>query len=468
MKRIITVALLTIMVFCLPVSAAQVDNSIVKEENIYASLGSDGSFEGAYVVNSFTLEKPSQIEDYGEYEKAINLTTKDPLQLDGEKVRLDAPAGRFYYQGNTSKLELPWLISIKYLLDGKEVGANELSGAEGLLQIQIEIRKNPNGRGSFASHYTVQTTITLDGELCTQIEAEGAAIANAGGNKVITFTLLPGGEGDYEVAAKVTDFQMEGIQISAVPVSMNIEVPDTSMFSDEISQLTKGIAQLDEGAKELDSGTKQLSDGAGQLKYGMMKLQPGIAGVSKGLQALDAQGAGLTNGYEELLGGLTSITNSLPEQMAELKGALTQVVESYKALNSGLQAYTGGISQITSNSAMLNEGYSGLIRAAGALSSGISGLSDGTGRLAEGTEQLKKGTSTIDSDVNAAVDKLMESFTGGDFEQVSYMSAKNKDVDYVQFIMTTDGVDEVIEELPEKAEEKKLTFWDRLLDLFGL
>lgn len=468
MKRIIIVTLLIVMMLSLPVSAAQVDNSIVKEENIYASLESDGSLENAYVVNCFILEKPGRIEDYGEYETVVNLTTTEALQANEGKVSTNAPAGRFYYQGNISNIELPWLIKIKYLLEGKEVDAAELSGAEGSLQIQIEIRKNPNGQGSFADHYTVQTTITLDGGLCSEIEAKGAAIANAGGNKVISFTMLPGGEADYTISAIVSDFKMEGIQISALPVSMNIEMPDTSLFSDELSQLTQGIAQLDDGAKELDLGTKELSDGAEQLKNGMKKLQPGITGISEGMQALDAQGASLTNGYEELLMGLVTISNSLPEQMAELKGALNQITESYKALNSGLQAYTGGLSQISSNSAMLNEGYSGLIQAVGALSSGISGLSNGTGRLAEGTGQLRKGTSSIDSEVDAAVDKLLESFTGGDFEQASYMSSKNKDVDYVQFIMMTDGVDELVHEAPEKVEEKRLTFWDRLLALFGL
>jgi X-X-X-Leu-X-X-Gly heptad repeat protein len=451
----------------LPVSAAQMDNRISKEENIYASLRSDGSFKNAYVVNSFLLKEPGQIEDYGEYDTLVNLTTMDALQANGGKVSINAPAGKFYYQGNTSNIELPWLFKIKYLLDGKEVDAVHLSGAEGLLEIHIEIRKNPKGQDSFADHYTVQTMVTLDGELCSEIDAKGAAIANAGRNKVVTFTMLPGSEGDYSLSANVSDFKMEGIQISALPVSMNIEIPDTSLFADELAQLTQGMVQLDDGVRELDLGVKELNNGARQLKNGMEALQPGIAGITEGLQALEVQGASLTNGSEEILNGMTEIMNSLPEQLAQLKGALAQLVESYKGFNGGLQAYTGGVSQISNNCVMINEGYQGLMQGANSLSSGISELKDGTGRLAEGTGQLRRGTSSIDSEVDAAVDKLLESFAGGHFEPVSYMSPKNKDVEYVQFILMTDGVEALVHDVPEKKEEKKLTFWDRLLALFG-
>lgn len=462
------IVMLTVILFSLPVNAAEADNGLYKEENIYASLGSDGSFENAYVINSFTLENPGLIEDYGEYDTVLNLTTTDMLEVNAGKVRINAPAGQFYYQGNTSSMELPWLFKITYLLNGKKVNVAELSGAEGLLQIHIEIRKNPGVQSNFADHYTVQTSLTLNAELCSGIAAEGAAIANAGGNKVITYTMLPGREGDYTISANVSDFHMEGIQISAVPLSMDIEMPDTGIFTEKLSQLTGGIAQLDNGVKELDSGVKELSGGAGQLKSGMKNLQPGISGITKGLQQLGTQNAELTAGSDEFLKGLTAIMNSLPEQMAQLKGALTQLVQSYEVLNSGLKAYTGGVAEISKNSAMINKGYSGLLQGVNSLYSGISELNEGTHQLAEGTGKLREGTSSIDGEINAAVDKLLESFTGGGFEQVSYLSRENKDVEYVQFILMTDGIDEAKTEVTEKAGKEKLTLWDRFLALFGI
>ncbi len=469
--KITVLVLLTAMLSVIPAMAmAQQANggTVQKEENIYASLGSDGSFRNAYVVNSFVLDQPGLVEDYGEYDAVRNLTTTDELGIKEGKVTINAPAGQFYYQGNINGLELPWLVTVSYLLDGKETGAEKLSGADGQLQIRIRIRKNPAAGGDFEKHYAVQTSVTLNTKVASGITAEGATIANAGGSKVITWTMLPGSEADYTISAKIAGFHMDGIQLSAVPFSMDIETPDTGIFTDKLSQLTDGIEKLDNGASDLKVGAEDLKKGTGELKNGMQAIQPGVSGISEGLQMLAGQNASLTGGSQEFLTGLTALRDSLPEQMAQLKGTLTQLITSYEILNSGLQAYTEGVAELGRNSTAVKEGYAALVNGAQSLYSGISKYSEGAGQLAGGIAQLRKGTSSIDSEVDAAVSELMASFTGGEFEPVSFISAKNTDVEAVQFILLTDGIDEPDPEVPEKAEEKKLTFWERLLALFGL
>lgn len=469
--KITVFVLLTAMLAVFPaVAMAQPVNSdpVQKEENIYASLGSDGSFKDAYVVNSFTLAQPGLIEDYGKYDTVRNLTTTDELEIKAGKVAISAPAGQFYYQGNIKGLELPWIVKVSYLLDGKETGAEKLSGADGQLQIRIRIRKNSAAGGDFEKHYAVQTSVTLNTEVASEITAEGATIANAGGNKVITWTMLPGSEADYTISARVAGFHMDGIRFSAIPFSMDIVTPDTGIFTDKLSQLTDGIEKLNNGAADLKVGAEDLKKGTGELKNGMQAIQPGISGISEGLQMLAGQNASLTGGSQEFLMGLTVLRDSLPEQMAELKGALTRLITSYELLNSGLKAYTEGVAELGRNSAAVKEGYTALANGAQSLYSGISKYSEGAGQLAGGIEQLKDGTSSIDNEVDAAVAELMDSFTGGEFEPVSFISAKNTNVEAVQFILLTNGIDEPDQEVPVKAVEKKLTFWERLLALFGL
>lgn len=442
--------------------------TVIKEENIYASLGSDGAFRNAYVVNSFTLAQPGLIEDYGEYYTVRNLTTTETLKIIGGKVSVNAPAGQFYYQGNTSSLEIPWLVTISYQLNGKEISAEELSGADGQLQIRLGIRKNPAAKGGFNDHYAVQTTVTLDTEMSSGIVAEGAAIANSGGSKMITWTMLPGSEADYTISAIVTGFHMDGIQLSAVPFSMDIEAPDTGVFTDKLSQLSDGIKKLDNGAAELKVGAENLKKGAGKLKDGMQTMQPGISGISDGLKMLAEQNTSLTGGSQEYLRGLTAIRDSLPDEMAQLKGALSQLVTSFETLNSGLSAYTKGVAELSRNSTAVREGYAALVKGAQSLYSGTTDFSGGTGQLAGGITQLREGTTTMDDEVEAAVAELMDSFTGGEFKPVSFMSPKNSDVQAVQFIMLSGGIDEPDQEAQVKVEEKKLSFWERLLALFGL
>jgi len=442
--------------------------TVPKEENIYASLGSDGSFKNAYVVNSFTLERAGLIEDYGEYDSVRNLSTTDMLNFSVDRISVNAPAGQFYYQGNIKRLELPWQFTVSYFLDGKKVNAEELSGADGKLQIRIRINKNPAAAGNFYEHYVVQTSVTLDTELSSGILAEGASIANSGKNKVITWTMLPGNEADYTISADVTDFHMDGIQFSAVLFSMDFVTPDTEVFTEKLSQLAEGIKELDDGASGLKAGAEELKKGAGELKNGMQALQPGITGISEGLNMLDKQGASLAGGSQEFLMGLIAIRDSLPDEMAQIKGALAELTTSYEVLNSGLKAYTEGISELSRNSSEVTEGYKALVSGAQFLYNGISELSSGAGQLSGGTKLLRDGTSSMDSEIEKAVADLMDSFTGGDFEPASFISPKNKEVRSVQFIMMTEGIDEP-EPAPEvKEEAKKLTFWERLLALFGL
>lgn len=469
--KIVILVLLTAMLSVFPATAhakQAKSETVQKEENIYAKLGSDGSFKDAYVVNSFTLEQPGLIEDYGEYDTVKNLTTTDNLEIREGKVSINAPAGQFYYQGNIKALELPWIVAVSYLLDGKETSAEKLSGADGQLDIQIKIRKNPAASGEFDKYYAVQTSVTLNTEVAGGITAEGATMANAGGSKVITWTMLPGSEADYTVSAKISDFHMDGIRFSAVPFSMDIEMPDTGIFTDKLSQLTDGIKELDKGTADLKTGAEELEKGAGQLKNGMQAIQPGIAGISEGLQTVSGQNASLTGGSQEFLMGLTVLRDSLPDQMAELKGALTQLITSYEMLNSGLQAYMEAVAELGRNSTAVQEGYAALVNGAQSLYSGISKYSEGAGQLAGGIAQIAEGTSSIDSEVDTAVAELMDSFTGGVFKPVSFISSKNTNIEAVQFILLTDGINKPDPKVTETTVEKKLNFWERLLALFGL
>ena len=166
--------------------------------------------------------------------------------------------------------------------------------------------------------------------------------------------------------------------------------------------------------------------------------------------------------------GLTVLRDSLPDQMAELKGALTQLITSYEMLNSGLQAYMEAVAELGRNSTAVQEGYAALVNGAQSLYSGISKYSEGAGQLAGGIAQIAEGTSSIDSEVDTAVAELMDSFTGGVFKPVSFISSKNTNIEAVQFILLTDGINKPDPKVTETTVEKKLNFWERLLALFGL
>lgn len=65
------------------------------------------------------------------------------------------------------------------------------------------------------------------------------------------------------------------------------------------------------------------------------------------------------------------------------------------------------------------------------------------------------------------IDSMLEDYSGTEFDMVSFASDKNENVDLVQFVFTTAGIE--VEELVDEAEvnEDEETFWSRLTDLFS-
>lgn len=210
------------------------DAEYTKNENVYVRLEQDGQVDGAYVVNAFHVTKAGEISDYGDYASVSNLTNLDPIESDKEEQIFEAEKGKFYYQGNMENAELPWNFDIAYTLDGDTVEGEELEGAEGELEIQIQIRKNPAFTDeTFFNTSLLQASVTLDSELCDDIVAKqvtipaekgaertktDASIADAGSDEKITFTVNPGTEADLKIKTDVENFEMDDISIAGAPM----------------------------------------------------------------------------------------------------------------------------------------------------------------------------------------------------------------------------------------------------------
>lgn len=77
--------------------------------------------------------------------------------------------------------QLPWNFEMRYVLNGKDVSAEELAGADGELEIHMLITENTAAANpAFYPSYLLQVSFTLDNDLCENIAAEGASMADAG------------------------------------------------------------------------------------------------------------------------------------------------------------------------------------------------------------------------------------------------------------------------------------------------
>lgn len=343
-RKIVSAATACALLALIPGGAMAQEASTPKEEVVYASLQADGSFERAYVVNSFDMDAAGQVVDFGNYDSVTNLTTTDTIEKQGDQITVNAPAGRFFYQGDLSSAALPWDVSVTYTLNGSPVEAGKLAGASGHLQIRLQIKNNAAANQAFAKNYMLQAAITLDTEKCSNITADKATLANNGKNKVINFVKMPDSDGDYTVEADVQSFEMQGIQISGLPLSLGISTPDTGDLTSGLGELQDGIGQLNDGAADLSSGAQGLSEGSGEVTKGLQQFQGGLGQIQSGLASLVAGNPGLQGGSQQILDGLEQIqTNfsTMSDSMSQLAGGLAGLKSSFAQADAGISAVTG-------------------------------------------------------------------------------------------------------------------------------
>lgn len=493
----------------LPLLPARAEGLPPKEEVVYATLHNDGAVSEITVVNIFPMSAPGTIVDYGPYRSVENLSSAAPILREGERTTIENASGRFYYQGVLDRAELPWKASVIYSLNYEPIEAEALAGKSGLVGIRIQTEQNPAVNPVYYDNYMLQISLTLDAAKCVGIRAEGGTLANAGGDKQITFTVMPGKDGDCIVSTEAVDFAMDGISINAVPLSMSIDAPDTEEIRSDIKELQDAIVELDDGVLTMKRGVRELRDGAIELTKGSNEFNKGMQalpyagkeikngsfGVNQALQQMltlapSAAAAAKSLGDITTLAGIwaadptdqvrrdcgAAILDELNKLPAGVPGTITSLytlsgyiagdgtaanpglAASYDAFHTGLVKYANGVTALAEN-------Y-------GKLDSGVGGVRDGLIELAGGTSELKKGTgemaeetADMDTMIDDKINQLIDDYDKSGMVPASFTSEKNTATS-VQFVIRTEGVEQPEEEAPEAETAEPETFWDRLKALF--
>ena len=249
------------------------------------------------------------------------------------------------------------------MLDGKPVEACALAGATGHLELNISIRDNPEADLVFADHYALQTALSFDMERCNNLKADGATIASAGKNKSVSFIKLANSDADYSLSMDVDQFQMDGIQISGILLSIDMDIPDTDTLTDGLTELQSGIGELNSGAEGLSEGAGDLKDGIDALCNGLYDMQSGMDSLKSGLGKLAGGNSNLNAGSQQIYNALTTIQSKLTQfnidatllsQLSEnsanillgigqLSGGLDSLKESFTTADEGIGVLSGGI-----------------------------------------------------------------------------------------------------------------------------
>ena len=312
-----------------------------KEEVIYANLTSSGDIEKIYAVNIF---EDKDIVDYGVYETVKNMNTMDKINYSNGKITIQNSEDKLYYQGVMKQnTQMPWTIKVRYKLDSVEYAPSELAGKSGKLEISISIKENKNCKKNFFENYALQTVVQLDTNLCENIKSDEATMANVGGLKQLTYTILPGNEKDIKITTDVTDFEMSEIQVNGINLNLGLDKDsiDTSSLTGELDKLKDAVNDLDDGANELNDGAKKLDDGA-------VTLTDGIKTIQEGLDQLNSKSSSLTSGSSEVLSALKTIQSSLNNVSTSSKD-LKQLSSASTSIKSGIDSLVNGLKTVDSS-----------------------------------------------------------------------------------------------------------------------
>lgn len=292
-----------------------------KEEVVYIMTDAAGSVNSVNVVNIFGK---GQIKDYGDYSSVKMLNTTDEITQKGDEITFSTDSDKVYYQGTMENVEIPWNISIVYTLDGKNISPADLAGKSGKLNIHIKITQNGEADSEYFDNYALQAALSLDTELCKNIKADGATLANVGKNKQISYTVLPGKGLDAEITADVTDFEMDAVTVNGVKLNLNVEIDDKELMekvtdimnaskelNDGAGKVSDGANKLSDGGNEVNNGADTLYSGAASLDNGVNTLNNGILSIQSGLNTLNAKSGELTNGSEKMLSALKTVQSEL-------------------------------------------------------------------------------------------------------------------------------------------------------------
>ena len=327
-----------------------------KDEVVYAKTDAQGSTQGIYVVNVFQ-GTDGTLSDSAAYESVTNLSTTQDLTQKKGRVTFDTESGKaFYYQGDMSAdTPLPWDISVTYYLDGKKVSADKVQGATGDLKVVLKVK--PNGSSDladFCDSYLLQAQGTFDPDTFA-ITSSNATLAHSGNSQLATCLVLPGESGTFTLEGDARDFSYDGWQISAVPLSLAIDLSeqDTSQLTgktqdlkDATSKLASGASDLSQGASDLSQGSDEVTIGAYSVAFAALFAELGTGSVASGSADVSQGADDLSAGVEEATSNLQKISDNSSDLVAgfdTLSQGIAQTAQGIQSIAEGSAAYAQGL-----------------------------------------------------------------------------------------------------------------------------
>lgn len=337
-----------------------------KNETVYVSLDNNGEVNKIEVVNWLYISHEAsrkaleeQFTDYGKYRSVKNLTGQEEPEIKNESViwpMTAFEAANLFYGGITDK-ELPFVIAIKYFLDGKETDPGDLAGKSGDLKIHFRlenktVQEEPieysgyhdepvSKKEDYYIPFAVQISLELDLDKFSDFKSEKATIVIIGKTANISFSSIPYPDEEFELEMYGENIEINPINIIILPQ----EIPaltDLEESEDSLKKLAEGLDEMDEGAVDLLEGVDEVIDGVGDFKESSQELIDAISEINHGTYTLNKESSCITEGMDGIKNGL----GELNSQSRQISSAISEIDSGASGLHGGLQQSAAGMADL--------------------------------------------------------------------------------------------------------------------------
>ena len=382
---------LTTNILVAPMTAYAGQATADVDETLYLNLDYYGNISDANVVKGINFNGTSSYTDFGDYLKITNMSDEQKPEIKNGSVTFEKNKnGKFFFQGELKpdKIKAPWTFDITYKLNGVVTDADQIAGASGLVEMDIDCMPNKSVSKYMQDNMMLFVAIPVDIQKCYSVAAPESQTMTLGQYTGIVFTALPGQEGHFQVRLGTDKFESVGAIFAMTPGTVGAlnKIKDIKDIKDDFRNDTN--AMLDDFDNVLDDVT----DVSAQLKITNQILEQLQSGKNK----IHGNAQVIFDGNDVAIQDLRDLNGTLTPLNEDLKTAQWMVYDVNQNLNT-LD------SDLMDSSAKLKSLSTKLKR----LGSSMSGTSIDNLQIQDMSDEIKGVTGTL-GNVNNDIQKLTD------------------------------------------------------------
>lgn len=428
---------LTTNILVAPMTAYAGQATADVDETLYLNLDYYGNISDANVVKGINFNGTSSYTDFGDYLKITNMSDEQKPEIKNGSVTFEKNKnGKFFFQGELKpdKIKAPWTFDITYKLNGVVTDADQIAGASGLVEMDIDCTPNKSVSKYMQDNMMLFVAIPVDIQKCYSVDAPESQTMTLGQYTGIVFTALPGQEGHFQVRLGTDKFESVGAIFAMTPGTVGAlnKIKDVKDIKDDFRDDTN--AMLDDFDNVLDDVT----DVSAQLKITNQILEQLQSGKNK----IHGNAQVIFDGNDVAIQDLRDLNGTLTPLNDDLKTAQWMVYDVNQNLNT-LD------SDLMDSSAKLKSLSTKLKR----LGSSMSGTSIDNLQIQDMEEDIKKTTSSLNS-LNGHLNDLTNKDNLNKFSasasEITTSAALSHVKNHTSGSTSTDNTMEILEKLSSK------------------